>query len=114
AAAGLFALDHMIDRLGDDHANARRFAIFLAEKGVPAKPNDVETNIVYVELPAAPFDPNRFMAALKVRGIVINAPRGGRVRFVTHCDVSRTEVVHAATLVAEAFAECRMAKGEGR
>jgi len=104
AAAGIFALDNMVDRLSEDHANAQLMHQLLKSHGL-ATSDEVETNIVYVDLPPAPFDPGRLMQGLQSRGIVINSPRGGRIRFVTHCDVSRDAIKRAAPLVAAAFGE---------
>src|SRR6266542_1577636 len=50
AAAGLYALDHHVERLADDHARARRLAEGLAERGVQVEPDLVETNFVQVDL----------------------------------------------------------------
>jgi threonine aldolase len=84
AAAGVYALDHHVDRLADDHARARRLAAALAEMpGVGLDPGTVETNIVVFSVPDAPA----FCDALARRDVVMLALDARRVRAVTHLDV---------------------------
>ena len=52
AAAGLYALDHHVERLADDHANARRLAEGLVEAGLPVDLEQVETNFVFLDVGA--------------------------------------------------------------
>jgi len=81
AAAGLYALDHMVARLADDHANAQRLAEGLARiPGVEIDPKAIETNIVYMEL--GEMDGAEFSSRLKKRGVLANG-RFNWVRFVT-------------------------------
>src|SRR5262249_24948234 len=82
AAAGLYALDHHVDRLADDHANARRLADGLAEiEGGAVDP--VETNIVFFTAHDAPG----LCAAPEREGVRMGAVGPDRVRAVTHLDV---------------------------
>jgi threonine aldolase len=86
AAAGLYALEHHVDRLAEDHANAQRIAGRLAE-AVPGSVDldAVETNIVYVAtggVPAADV-----VAALAARGVRVGAMGPHLLRLVTHLDV---------------------------
>jgi threonine aldolase len=84
AAAGLYALDHHVDRLADDHARARRLAEGLAElPGVEIDSASVETNIVIFGVPDAPA----FCAALEREGVGMLPVGPDRVRAVTHLDV---------------------------
>ncbi|MDA0173097.1 beta-eliminating lyase-related protein [Solirubrobacter taibaiensis] len=84
AAGALYALDHNVDRLADDHALARVLADGLASlPGVTIDPDDVETNIVIFEHD----EPERLCASLKERGVIMGAVGGRRVRAVTHLDV---------------------------
>lgn len=104
AAAGLVALDRMVDRLAEDHAHAKRLARLIADAGLPADPADVETNMVFVEFPAGTaVDPGRFVADLHGRGVHVNPPRGRRVRFVTHYGVDAAGVEFAAACVRDVF-----------
>ena len=84
AAGALYALDHHVDRLAEDHALARVLADGLAGlPGVTIDPDDVETNIVIFEHD----EPERLCASLKERGVIMGAVGGRRVRAVTHLDV---------------------------
>ena len=84
AAGALYALDHHVDRLAEDHALARVLADGLAGlPGVTIDPDDVETNIVIFEHD----DAERLCASLKERGVIMGAVGGRRVRAVTHLDV---------------------------
>ena len=85
AAGALYALDHHVDRLAEDHALARGLADGLAGlPGVTIDPDDVETNIVIFEHD----EPERLCASLKERGVLMGAVGGRRVRAVTHLDVN--------------------------
>jgi len=96
AAAGIVALEQMIDRLAEDHANARRLAQGLAQlPGLKVNPDEVETNIVMVQVAGERIDPKRFVAGLAERGVKIGSPYGGRIRLVTHYQVSAADVDYA-------------------
>jgi len=84
AAGALYALDHHVDRLAEDHALARVLADGLAGvPGVTIDAADVETNIVIFEHD----EPERLCASLKEHGVIMGAVGGRRVRAVTHLDV---------------------------
>jgi threonine aldolase len=92
AAAALYALDHNVDRLADDHANARVLADGLAElPAVSIDPPKVETNIVFFEVDDAPAR----AAALQAEGVDIGAFGSRQIRAVTHLDVDRAGVERA-------------------
>lgn len=86
AAAGLYALEHHVARLADDHANAAHLAAGLRELGLPVEPP--QTNIVYVEIPAEQVAP----LALHLESRGIRASVAPHMRLVTHLDVSRAAV----------------------
>ena len=94
AAAGLVAL-RSIDRLADDHDNARRLAAGLREIGWDAKEPD--TNIVLVSVP----DPADVSARLAARGVGATTT-AGKLRFVTHRDVTRDQIDDAVGRIARA------------
>ena len=101
AAAGLYALDRHVDRLAIDHANAALLARGLAEiGGVQIDPERVETNIVYFHV----ADPRDFVRRLAARGILMGVAADGRVRAVTHLDVTRPDIDSALEAVAEVMA----------
>ncbi len=98
AAACLHSLDHHVERLADDHVNARRLAEGLADlPQVRIQPALVETNIVFFDLtPAAPSA--RMVAArLQERGVRIGAMGERRMRAVTHLGIS-SEAIEAALM----------------
>jgi threonine aldolase len=88
AAGGLWALDHHVERLADDHARARRFAEAAAD-AVPGSidPARVETNIVVLDVAVAGWTPADFVAAAAQRGVRLYAVSGTSVRLVWHLDV---------------------------
>src|SRR5437773_10011939 len=83
AAAGLIALDHMVDRLADDHANPATLAEGLAElPGVKCDLSRVQTNLVYFELERMPA--SGFLDECAKRGVISEPTGPHTVRFVTH------------------------------
>lgn len=102
AAAALHALDHHVERLAHDHANARALAAGLAGiDGVLIDPREVETNLVYFELaPQVPHDGAAFCKALLAHGVRMVALGPRRVRAVTHLDVDAADVAAAIAAVA--------------
>jgi threonine aldolase len=89
AAAGLYALDNNVERLAEDHENARALADGLAQlPGVEIDPDAVETNIVLFRVP----DPMGLIESLAGEVELSSADAGRRVRAVTHMDVSRAEI----------------------
>jgi threonine aldolase len=101
ASAALYALDHHVTRLAEDHANARAFAEIVARApGIKVGP--VETNIVVWELgPDVPVDAAGFVERARGRGVLLNAMGERRVRAVTHLDVDRAACTVGAERVAE-------------
>lgn len=96
AAAGIVALETMIDRLADDHANARRLADGLAGlPGLVVDPERVATNIVIFELRPGAGSPDGLVAAVAERGVRVLAIGGRRLRAVTHYEVSADDVERA-------------------
>lgn len=96
AAAGLYALQHQVQRLAEDHANAERLGTALTELGYSVEP--VQTNMVYVQLGERAGQIKAFMAE---RGIAVSA--APRLRLVTHLDVSAEQIER----VIEAFTAFR-------
>ena len=85
AAAGIVALNEMVDRLAEDHRNARLLAEGLSRlPGLSVDPAAVETNIIFLDVTGPGVDPKRFVQALAERGVKIGSPYGARIRVVTH------------------------------
>ncbi|MGD9763718.1 MAG: low-specificity L-threonine aldolase [Candidatus Binatia bacterium] len=98
AAAGVYALEHNIPRLADDHRNAARLARGLADLGLAVAPWP-ETNIV--RFSAA--DAAGFSRALRARGVLVNALDQHRLRAVTHLDASAEDIEDALGRIGEAL-----------
>ncbi len=100
AAAGLYALDNNIGRIGEDHVNAKRFAKMLSDSQT-VRPSDPESNIVMVDLLRSGDTPESVSQRLAQAGVRL-APWGPRrLRAVTHLDVSRSDVERAARIIQE-------------
>jgi threonine aldolase len=96
AAAGLYALEHNVDRLADDHARARRLAEGWAARGVPTDPNAVETN--FVQLDAGVLGLTSAEAASRLAGAGVglsSTVSPGVLRAVTHLDVDDDDIDQA-------------------
>ena len=100
AAAGLIALDHMVDRLAEDHANARTLAEGLSEMdGVTCDLSRVQTNLVFFELDGIPAQ--QFEDECARRGLLGGAVSPNRVRFVTHYGIDSEDVQSALKICEE-------------
>ncbi|MCQ3032479.1 low-specificity L-threonine aldolase [Pseudomonas syringae] len=94
AAAGLYALEHQVERLADDHANAAFLGTALTELGYSVEP--VQTNMVYVQIGDRAQALKAFCAE---RGITLSA--APRLRMITHLDVSRQQLETVITAFAD-------------
>jgi len=93
AAAGIYALDHHIERLKDDHQNARRLAVGLKEfKGVSIDPKFVETNIVIFDVSNTGMTGAQVSEAMKKEGVLIHAFSRTQIRLVTHLDITSEDI----------------------
>jgi len=102
AAAGLHALAHHVDRLADDHRHAQLLADGLEKLDLAVDPRP-ETNMVFFRVP----DVRAFVRETRERGLWIDPVEPGRLRAVTHLDVTRDDVDDALGRIAEALAACR-------
>jgi len=102
AAAALYALEHHVERLADDHANARAMA--EAMEGAPGIASVVppETNILMVDLVSRTG--TDMVDRLRAAGVLVNAVGPRRLRLVTHMDVDRDAVLLAARRIREVAA----------
>ena len=104
AAACVYALDHHVDRLMEDHARARRLAGSLHESGVAVDLERVETNFVQIDVGSmglAPADATERMLAEGVR--VSGTLHPGVLRAVTHLGISDEDIEHAAAAIPRAL-----------
>ena len=102
AAAGLYALDHNVSRLAEDHANARLVAERLAGlRGVSLDLATVQSNIVIFRVQAGAPDAATIVARAQERGVLVSAFGVRTVRAVTHLDVTREQCRRAAELLCE-------------
>jgi threonine aldolase len=106
AAAGLWALDHHIKRLADDHGRARQFAEAVASR-FPAviDPAHVQTNIVIVDVGQAGWAAADFVSVAEKRGLRLYSVNDRAVRLVWHLDVDDADTEYAADLVNTMLAE---------
>jgi threonine aldolase len=99
AAACVYALDHNVDRLADDHANARALARGLAQiKGMEVQ--QPETNLVFFKPDGAGVSGEKMVEALRQRGVLL-AMMDGRIRACTHLDVTAAMIEETIGLVRE-------------
>lgn len=99
AAAGIYALEHNIPRLKEDHEHAKRLATLLQKTpGVAINPDHVETNIVIFDLPDSRWSAAQIVADLKKAGVLINAVGPRSLRAVTHLDVSAQDIEEAGRI----------------
>lgn len=102
AAAGIYALDHNIPRLAEDHANARLIAQRLAaSRRIVLDPATVQTNILVFEVTAAAPDAAAIVTRARERGVLIFAFGPRKIRAVTHLDVTREQCGQAAEILVE-------------
>ena len=100
AAAAIYALDHHVDRLTEDHAHAARLAELIA-RCPGLKVVEPETNIVYFDVDPALGTAGALVDALRARGVWMIAVAPQRIRAVTHLDVSAEDVERAGEAVGE-------------
>ena len=104
AAAGLYGLQHNVERLAEDHANARRIADRVAEsRYVILDPAQVRTNIIVLGLTADGPDAPTVVERARERGVLVFAFGPRSVRAVTHLDVSRADCERAGELLLDAI-----------
>ena len=108
AGAGLYAIDHHIERLAEDHARARRFALACAEAAPGSvDPDRVETNIVILEVGPLGWSGPTFTAALAEHGVRGYAVGPSKVRLVWHLDADDEATDLAAGVAAQLLGERR-------
>lgn len=103
AAAALYALDHHVERLAEDHANAKKLASGLLEiPSVQVDPASVETNLVFFEVDPAWGTAAELVQRLKEQGVHLYAVGGSqRLRACTHLDVNEEQIEEAIRILRE-------------
>jgi threonine aldolase len=101
AAAALYALDHLVDRLAEDHANAQRLAAGI--RRIPSlrlDPDVVDTNILFFQIAPALGTAAGFCERLRGEGLLLLSTAPTRIRAVTHLDVTAADVERALEILA--------------
>ncbi len=106
AAAGIVALETMVDRLAEDHRNARALAEGLGLiAGINVRPVKRRTNMVVFDVDGGAATAAKFAAALKDRGVMVGARGATAFRAVTHYGIARAEIDRAVAIAAAAAGE---------
>ncbi|MGQ9617482.1 MAG: threonine aldolase family protein [Candidatus Aminicenantia bacterium] len=102
AAAGIVALEEMIERLEEDHTLAKKLAYALSEiKGIEIDPEGVETNIIIFKIKKEGLSAGEFVEKLIEKGILALSISENEVRFCTHKDVKERDVDRALKVIKE-------------
>ena len=106
AAAGLYAFDHHVERLAEDHENARLFADSISEiPGVKLAFESIETNLVFFDVGGTGLSATDISQHLLSYGVRIGTEGETRMRAVTHLDVSKQDVEEAVNVLAAVISE---------
>jgi threonine aldolase len=104
AAAGIVALNEMVDRLADDHANAKKLAAGLAEiPGISIDPDQIPTNIVFFEVNHEDMTPAEFVQRIDAEGVrILPVPTGpNALRAVTHYHITAEDIDRALAVISK-------------
>jgi threonine aldolase len=99
AAGALYALEHNLERLAEDHENAATLASYLGQVAGAVIVHPVQTNIVIVDVTGLGVGPERVVSALRDAGVLCGVASPERVRFVTHLDVDADGVKAAGEVI---------------
>lgn len=100
AAAGIIALNEMVERLAEDHANAKKLAEGLAEiAGIAIDPHLIRTNIVFFELTAEQMTAEQFTQQINAAGVRMLPVGPQKVRAVTHYQVTAEDIEQALAVI---------------
>ncbi len=112
AAAGVYGLEHHVDRLVDDHANAKVLAKGLGTlPGIDLDFSGVESNIVIFDVSATGLSVPEFLSRLAALGLRMSPVPPTRVRAVTHLDISEPQIEKAISIVGSVVQNARLAAG---
>ncbi len=111
AAAGLYALEHHVERLADDHATAHLLAEHLAEiPGIRLDLSEVETNMVFFDVMVSGTEAYEIEARLRSKNVLIGTTGKTRMRAVTHLDVGAGDIKLASSALARVLKKARVLK----
>lgn len=100
AAAAIYALEHNIPRLIEDHQHARQLADAIREcPGLTLCPDTIDSNIVIFSVDPSMGLASEFSAALSAQGVLVLAIGANQIRAVTHLDISKADIEHAASVL---------------
>lgn len=100
AAACIYAMDHHIERLAEDHANAKWLAETIASvPGFELAPPKVETNLVWFDVDTTRHHPQELVAKWKAAGVLVSALGEKTIRACTHYGVTQSECEQAASVI---------------
>jgi len=100
AAGALFALDHHVKRLAEDHQNAQVIAQAVADTpGLRLDPPEVETNLIFFEVDPDLGSAKEVAAILKQQGLLVHVPGPQTIRACTHLDVSASQAERAGEII---------------
>lgn len=103
AAAGLYSLEHMVERLGEDHDHAALLAELLNRGGLAVEQHEGTTNMVFITLPEDACTAPELVARCGERGVLFNAVGERRVRLVAHVDVNEEMIRQTAEVILAAL-----------
>ena len=102
AAAGLVALNDLVDRLKEDHTHAQKLAQgLLALKGIELDPSQIKTNIIFFTLKHPTVTPEQFLKGLESEGIKVLMIHPGTFRTVLHREISEDQVNRVLAVAAK-------------
>ncbi len=112
AAAGIYALDHHVERLAEDHAHARLLADGLVRAGLPVDPDAVDTNIVFLHVGRHGMTAHAAQARLRANGVLLSlAARPETLRAVTYHGITAVDIDRAVAACARALLGSRPGRG---
>jgi threonine aldolase len=99
----LYALDHNIERLAEDHARAKRLAEALADAGLPVDVDETETNFIGIDVASIGLDAAEAKARIAEQGVLVGLLRPGVLRVALHLGVTDEDVDRASELIPRAL-----------
>jgi threonine aldolase len=105
AAAGVYALDHNVERLAEDHARARTLAEAWTNAGLPVDLELVQSNFVQVDVAALGLGEEEALEKIRERGVLLSQTKPGILRAVTHLDLTDDDIERALEAVPQALGD---------